>query len=515
MSFLLRFKPGISPFFGCPRKSLWLSNWEFHMIPFFENRAGALYCGDVIETLQDLSEKSVHMAVTSPPYWRLRDYGLPPSAWGGDPEHNHHFEQPGLCRCGAWKGCLGLEPTLEMFIEHIVQVFRAVRRVLRDDGTCWINMGDTYAASKNVGNHISARVPDGLKAGDLCGMPWKVAFALQKDGWWLRSCITWSKPNPMPESINGWRWEQHRIKARHRPATRKKPSGWDTKDLPHQELKGRYDGDQFEAEMIPCPGCPKCAPNDGLVLRKGSWRPTTAHEYIFLLSKSDKYFCDAEAVREPQAGNSHSRGKGNTPKDTAPDLGIKSNSSFNLAISSFVDVPGGRNSRSVWTIPPEPCPEAHFACFPRELPRRAILAGTSKKGCCPSCGATWVRVLEPTEAYAKLLGRDWADYEADLDEGRGHFDTGNGKATQHPTKRDAPSVTAAYRTLGWKPSCQCKDAGEPVPCAVLDPFMGSGTTAIAAQGLDRKWVGIELSPDYCKIAQKRILSEAAQMSLAI
>jgi DNA modification methylase len=213
--------------------------------------------GDVLARLRSLAGGSVHCVVTSPPYWGLRDYDLPPSVWGGDLTCEHEWlltamatevgrgnwaqgvngrgevqpggvaakrepirseAQTGFCqKCGAWLGCLGLEPTPQLFTEHVVEVFREVRRVLRKDGTCWVNMGDSYSSQpgqrkttdkigpkqeSNAGaNTAPSRCVEGLKPKDLCGMPWRVAFALQADGWWLRQDIIWAKPNPMPESV--------------------------------------------------------------------------------------------------------------------------------------------------------------------------------------------------------------------------------------------------------------------------------------------------------------------------
>ena len=221
--------------------------------------------GNALYVLRRMPSESVHCVVTSPPYYGLRDYGLPPSVWGGGPSCDHRWDEqivrhehgtPGpnaqagntlrdtkpkktqrgsYCACGAWQGSLGMEPTVELYIEHIVGMFREVRRVLRADGTVWLNLGDAYAGSGKASNAdgtrtggikqpsnkgsltspvISKRMPRGkgrwgggdsvvpsLKPKDLIGLPWRVAFALQTDGWWLRSDIVWAKPNPMPESV--------------------------------------------------------------------------------------------------------------------------------------------------------------------------------------------------------------------------------------------------------------------------------------------------------------------------
>ncbi|ATF16597.1 site-specific DNA-methyltransferase [Brevibacillus brevis X23] len=184
-----------------------------------------------------LPEKFFHSCLTSPPYWGLRDYGLTPTDW---PEVTYE-PMPGLppITVPAWTGCLGLELTPDMFVAHMVLVFREVWRVLRDDGTLWMNFGDSYATGKPKdtnnddlmwSNGASRKPTPGLKPKDLIGIPWRVAFALQADGWYLRMDNIWSKPNPMPESV----------------------------------------GD----------------------------RPTKAHEYLFLLSKSERYYYDKEAIKE-------------------------------------------------------------------------------------------------------------------------------------------------------------------------------------------------------------------------
>jgi site-specific DNA-methyltransferase (cytosine-N4-specific) len=347
-----------------------------------------------------LADESIHCCVTSPPYWGLRDYGV--------------------------AGQLGLEKTPEEYIAVMVDVFREVWRVLRDDGTLWLNMGDSYATqggenttpqtgpafvnklrgkevicrskriprigkSQNKGNG-SSDLPDAphrsrwgggnnpaaglLKPKDLIGTPWTLALAMRADGWYLRCDIIWEKKNPMPESV---------------------------KD-----------------------------------------RPTRAHEYIFLMTKSERYYYDADAIAEAVEGTAHTRGNGVNPKAMSPVSGwaygakshraidhnrpaahegagpkfkIKQNESFSAAINGLVEK---RNKRTVWEVNPQPFPEAHFATFPEELIKPCILAG------CPAGG--------------------------------------------------------------W----------------VLDPFIGSGTTALVARNLQCNAVGLELNPAYIEIAKKRL-----------
>ena len=314
----------------------------------------ALYYGQtVIETLKSLPDASVQTVITSPPYWGLRDYGATPVVWGGDPNCNHHWSeemivkgpsqaqgstsvrkgrsnveeqsmhgvsQGSFCWCGAWLGSLGQEPSPDLFVEHLVMVFREAARVLKDDGTLWLNLGDSYAndskwGGATGGKHVSAlhgqtsigrdRKFTGLNGKNLIGIPWRVALALQADGWILRSDIIWSKNNPMPESVTD--------------------------------------------------------------------RPTKAHEYVFLFSKQPDYFYNAEAVREPASDNK----AGGKPSST---FGGQKRESFqphhgNLGASADQT----RNRRSVWRISTQPYTGAHFAAWPSDLVTPMVLAGSSAR----------------------------------------------------------------------------------------------------------------------------------------
>jgi DNA modification methylase len=339
--------------------------------------------------------------VTSPPYWGLRDYGV--------------------------AGQLGLEKTPEEYVEKVVAIFREVWRVLRGDGTLWLNLGDTYAANRgyqvvdnkhiDVGNSKASSVPPGLKPKDLVGIPWRVAFALQADGWYLRQDIIWSKPNPMPESVRD--------------------------------------------------------------------RCTKAHEHIFLLTKNEKYCYDADAVKEPsvyQPGSRKDQKKGEFNSKYAGDVARIGDESFRAIRST-------RNRRSVWTITTKPFKEAHFATFPPEIPEICIKAGTSEKGCCPECGTPWKRVVSHKNAVLELS-------ETALQK------RAMGLVTQTGGKQVSPAQTT---TIGWKPSCH--HDFPPAPCVVLDPFSGAGTTGVMAQKLFRKFIGIELNPDYVKMSERRIEKE--------
>lgn len=387
-----------------------------------------LYCGDVLEVLAGLPSESVHCVVTSPPYWGLRDYGT--------------------------EGQLGLEATPEEYVARMVAVFREVRRVLRSDGTCWMNMGDGYNAyngnrgdSKGVQKNtheVLPQLPTGygltakeLKPKDLIGMPWRLAFALQADGWWLRQDIIWAKPNPMPESVTD--------------------------------------------------------------------RCTKSHEYVFLLTKSARYFYDADGVRE-KTGSEVSpeeyavllKEQRQTGEDWYQRATGRRNENGTTRKAGKkvggISPPVGRNRRSVWTISTEAFPGAHFATFPRKLVEPCVLAGTSEEGCCPKCGKPWVRVVEMTAEYRELLqsGKAWRD-------DKGKPDT---YTNRHPSNHPQ-NVPVKNTTLGFRPACTC-NAGPAVPCTVLDPFFGSGTTAVVARKNGCRCIGIELNPAYCDLACHRL-----------
>lgn len=329
--------------------------------------------GCCLSLLANMPEQSVHACVTSPPYFGLRDYSV--------------------------QGQIGLEQTPDEYVATMVRVFREVRRVLRDDGTLWLNIGDSYASAwacnrRNVIGSGSLengkrearpnRLVNGLKEKDLIGIPWRLAFALQQDGWYLRCDVIWNKPNPMPESVTD--------------------------------------------------------------------RPTRCHEYLFLLTKSERYAYDAEAIREPaehssikrwqqnidaQEGSSRANGgkktNGNMKSVGGPGRSDKQrghsrrHEGFNErwdGLTKSEQAKFGRNKRSVWTVATKPFSEAHFATYPPELIEPCILAG------CPAGGT------------------------------------------------------------------------------VLDPFFGAGTTGLVADRHGRHCLGIELNPDYVKIAEKRLRKDA-------
>ena len=359
-------------------------------------------CGDCVEVMREWPAESIDCCVTSPPYWGLRDYGC--------------------------SGQLGLEPTPEEYVANMVKVFAEVKRVLKPEGTLWLNLGDSYNGSggaggwserKDVGKvgqvQNANRNVGSLKPKDLVGIPWMVAFALRQDGWYLRQDIIWHKPNPMPESV---------------------------KD-----------------------------------------RCTKAHEYIFLLSKNKKYYYDADAIREPQSEASLARyNYGFNTNDMKPS-GERPNTGEEIKPN-----PAGRNKRSVWTVTTKPYSEAHFATFPPDLITPCILAGCPAL-VCDKCGKPMVKHYETTSIPDRTPRANTLNVIP-----------GRDKVTRLQSKEMKP-VTKMFK--GLQPSCDGIGIGcdnmHPVPGIVLDPFMGSGTTAMVAYENNRNYVGCELNPEYIKL----------------
>ena len=403
-----------------------------------------------------LADQSVQCVVTSPPYYGLRDYGT--AKWeGGDPECDHlPPNQPGpnavvgnttsllgrtpykdICgKCGAIRidEQIGLEQTPDEYIANLVEVFRECKRILRDDGTLWVNIGDSYASNgakttgrndagrnnvngfagsngyDDAGGRISSGFTPGLKPKDLIGIPWMLAFALRADGWYLRQDIIWAKPNPMPESV---------------------------KD-----------------------------------------RCTKSHEYIFLLSKSAKYYYDNEAVKEESIEPIRAREKNNG--ESAVDTKMR-------GYDGNCGNTGTRNKRDVWTVTTKPYKGAHYATFNPELIKPCILAGAPET-CCAKCGAPYERVTEKRDA-----------------------DVQNPRAFAKKGNSDRNDTGEIYKemvtiTTGFQPTCTC-NAGTSSGI-VFDPFVGSGTTVATAIQLGRKGIGLDLSLTYLyENAKDRIEAE--------
>jgi DNA modification methylase len=524
---------------------------------FYSEPCGNIYCGDSRQL--PLPDESVQCVVTSPPYWGLRKYSGDQDLVWGDNHCEHQWGEilvkqgahkagetnPGLegytkdrnqwsnsqgrfCSlCGGWRGALGLEPTPEMYVSHIVEIFQEVKRVLRKDGVAFVNIGDTYAGSpsghpswdgwqtggiKDASRNYEKRstVVSNLKPKDLCLIPFHLAIALHEHGWWIRSVICWSKPNPMPESVNGWRWERHKIRVKVGKANTGETSADRPLDAPNHPYRG--DGWEVQAlegrlasEYVDCPGCPKCLPNGGYVLRKGSWRPTESHEYILMLSKRDNYYCDAESVREPLSELTLADRRNASGRHIYSDSNWQdADKSSWYRANTFVNPQAGRNLRSVWTFPTTPYPGVHFATFPEKLPELCIKAATPEVGCCSKCGAPSVRVLDKKASQFSVRVRD-------AKAGRGTAEEGY-KATEEEIAKYPDHPDPGYRqTLGWRPSCSCN--AQKVPSVVLDPFCGAGTTAKVAKQLGRRFVGIDISEEYCRLSQKRL--ESVPLSMVV
>lgn len=410
-----------------------------------------LYCGNTIKELDHLEENSVHCCVTSPPYWNLRDYNC--------------------------EGQIGMEATPQEFIKALVEIFRKVRRCLHETGCLWVNIGDSFG-SGSVGRDRKLKTNDHIKPLDSTGpvgIPWMLAQAMREDGWLLRSEILWIKLAAMPESVNGWRWEKHRKKM--------KSSTWSKTSYTskgHQtpqgvSANGVIDG---SADYIECPGCDKCNPNGGLILRKGGWRPARAHEHIFLFSKSEKYYCDREAVMQPARSSTVMRDRYTRILDDKDEQ-------FAVKHNHETESGGKSNPRSWLVFKGEPLSDSHYAAFPSELPTFAIKAGTSQKGQCPYCGTPWSRIVVTRTI---IQGTRESSKGIDKSDGRWEY----------------PRGINDTRTKGWRQSCECPKH-EPVPCVVLDPFAGSCTTGQAALMLNRQFIGIDLSEEYLRnIGIKRL-----------
>lgn len=442
----------------------------------YEDAHLTVWLGDAREALAAMEPESVDCVVSSPPYCGLRDYGIPPSVWGGDSSHEHDWTErttpaksggtgasstlgpasgghgislagvqrsvarqghagsvSGSCACGAWRGSLGLEPTPEMFVEHLVEVFREVRRVLRKDGTVWLNLGDSYASGKGhapqpgetlaggkggVGDELSHRGRPtaagsrldardfGMKPKDRVMIPARVALALQADGWWLRDEIVWAKPNPMPSSVRD--------------------------------------------------------------------RTTPAHEMVYLLTKAARYHYDADAIAEPTSGPDNERNRFGARLDVGLPDGRTPDRRRN---GPRVKVPGG------WDV----APGAHGTVH-----RNGRTAATYRESTLPGS------VSASTERQRVGINARWDESEA----------SGTAPLTRNKrsvwTVATQPYPEAHFATFPEALIEPMILAGCPPDGVVLDPFGGSGTVAVVAQRLSRRAVLVDLSPEYVEQMIRRV-----------
>lgn len=315
----------------------------------------------------------VQTCITSPPYFGLRDYGQ--------------------------EGQIGQEQTPQEYVQNLVEVFRHVRSLLSDDGTLWLNLGDSYGDKKN-----------------LLGIPWRVALALQDDGWILRQDIIWHKPNAMPESVRD--------------------------------------------------------------------RCTKAHEYLFLFTKNGQYFYDNEAIKEQAVGQSFGQA-GSFKREASKRANVPGQAiGTHRADREHIEYSGAlRNRRSVWSVATRAYEGAHFAVFPPELIEPCVLAATSEVGHCPQCLARVERVVHRKPMKVRKTARN--------------IERGTRTGTSG-TMIAPPEST----TVGWQATCGC--AMRPQPDVVLDPFMGSGTTAMVAAQNGRDYLGCELNLEYERLQQERL-----------
>jgi DNA modification methylase len=457
--------------------------------------------GDIIDVVPTLPADFFHTIVTSPPYWAARDYKIEPTSW---PEITYTLfgmieivVPPMVCQ-------LGLETYPEHFIGHMVHVFRLLRRVLRDDGTVWMNMGDCYNSKsggykdkKHNGYHkylsegtsqatmkINRNLRNmGLKGKDQVGIPWLLAFALRSDGWYLRQDIIWNKPNPMPESVND--------------------------------------------------------------------RCTKAHEYIFLLSKAKKYYYDAYAISTEVADASVKRYMQDIENQKGSDRaagGEKTNGTMKAVIKGYDHkedksagiaghsgyfnkdgelIGNGRaNKKSVWTFSNKGTSEKHFATYPQELALDPIKASTSEHGCCASCGTPWVRIVDKILTASKVAPKTFVVDDRD------HNSDKNDQGSNRAKDGHKSGHHYVYSNSQWEPRCECNgkllkevyhiekegrkmkrirytytpnipiEQHPVVPCRVLDPFGGRNTTGIVARKLGRDFVSVEKGPHHIAIAEK-------------
>lgn len=440
-----------------------------------------IICGDALTELRNLESESVDCCVTSPPYWGLRRYQTEPQIWGGDPSCLHEVvSAENFCvKCGCWKGELGREPTPDLFVEHLCCVFDEVKRVLKKTGTLWVNIADSYGGSGSPGGDFR----DGKK-GDvylqryerkqvlpksLALVPFRLTIEMCKRGWILRNTVIWHKISCMPSSAI----------------------------------------DRFTCDF----------------------------EYVFFFTKAKRYFFEqqVETLAEVSIKRSKSPFNPNHPKAKLwreQHIGSgRDAQTFNKEV--FAKIAAGvkltRNKRCVWSISIQPFEGEHFAVFPEELVTVPILAGCAKE-VCARCG----KPKMPLYKVDKIEVNNDATYKSkyeNTDCVQGAVRDNVVARTREESKklafqlfpddeksrREFIRLTHNYNTgifrerklVGFKPTCKCNAGFE--PGVVLDPFIGSGTTAVVAKKLGLRYVGIELNPNFHKMAEERVRKVLSQM----
>jgi len=598
-----------------------------------------------------LKDESVHCVVTSPPYFGLRRYQIPDSIWDGDPDCKHEWgdflpnpmkpyenqvpqtkytnsssadgqnaKAGQFClHCSAWRGQLGLEPTIDLYLRHLLQVMDECKRVLRDDGTMWVNLGDSYSGSwGNYGsreggqrevkedrfdrpgvppkNFLPGTVNCGIPPKSLCLIPERFAVEMVNRGWILRNKIIWKKANCMPSSakdrftvdfedvfffckskeksndVKEWLPEPISKENRSWLAAMIDAEGsigirYSKTDRPHGSFGAYLTVSNSNYGLVQkCLDITKSGTIKDLKAQTNfkMWRWEVTHNkaisvlaeiYPYLIAKREQTKV-AFALQKTnfRRGSPKGSNKGTeqlTEKEyqekialwelgkklnqrqvensNLPELNLnrfsgcedywfeqqyeshistdkKPHGTFgqkSLAAGEKIKIelnPQGRNRRCVWTIPTQPYSEAHFATFPEALVEPMIKAGTSEKGCCPKCGSPWKREVEKTFVPQQ---------DVSLDRGiRGA--TGQKPMDASSEWDGVPRGSNVVKTIGWQPTCSC-DAGDPVPCVVMDPFAGSGTTGVVAEKLNRRWVGLDLG--YLELQQERLVGIQKEMPL--
>jgi len=485
--------------------------------------------GDCRQTLKLVPDQSVHCVITSPPYWGLRSYHL--NEWtGGDPDckhegkpvggrggsndydrpsRNHGKTKPECKHCDAVQisvaGGIGMEPTWDEHLGNLLEVFDEVWRVMRNDGTLWLNYGDAYwggkGASSSTKEAYERRESDTLnksyqhvnefggtrpldrrdqiwKPKDLVMMPARIAIALQEHGCADLKAVR-ILDEVMQSLIDHYRGDE---------------------SIPDKVLNTL---DMLHKEYTEAKGNSWYLRSEIVWAKKNSMpesvkdRPTSSHEKIYLFAKQPKYFYDHVAVRTSMSDASLARL--NQPTFESQKGGPKDSKTGNRSHRRTLENlkrreesgSGGSNLKNVWHLPTRPFKEAHFATFPTDLVEPCIKAGTSGHGVCSDCSVPYTRDVEYSGG---TIGKSWHDHSDDLGKGQ-----------------DAPHSLADYKieTKGWKSSCECK--GEIQPAVVLDPFGGAGTVSLVAERLRRDSIICEISAEYAEIARKRIESESLPM----